>query len=188
MEQLSRARTMFSKTSSQRTSLGPNLSVRYLFFGKHSVPKSFSRPSGKSTYITGFFVSSWASEPCCANSGVRSATPLEDATPRSGRSASCAHDCVAPGTQPAAMWSGKAHGGKLTILPAATGAMCAPMLSRNLMHSAHCEGTQAFDISGVQKRKRMLPAEVRSKGEACLPLRPLLFLTTSLPSAFSRTA
>ena len=129
---------MFSKTSSQRTSLGPNLSVRYLFFGKHSVPTSFSRPSGKSMYITGFFVSSWASEPCSlAISAYR--------PPSFGRGASVRqsqHLARVSGllqTPPTAMRGYQGFGGALTILPAAAGASWAQMLSRNLLYKAPYE-------------------------------------------------
>lgn len=56
--------TILSKASSHSTSLGPNFKARYLFSGNTSVPKNLRRPFGKSKYITGFFVSSCASEPC----------------------------------------------------------------------------------------------------------------------------
>lgn len=59
--------TMLSKASSQSTSLGPNLRPKYLFLGNTSVPKNLRRPCGKSKYMTGFFVSSCASDPCRNN-------------------------------------------------------------------------------------------------------------------------
>lgn len=57
-------RTMFSKISSQRTSFWASRRVIYLFFEKNNVPENFRRPSGKSMYRTGFWVSSRARLPC----------------------------------------------------------------------------------------------------------------------------
>ena len=57
-------RTMHSRTSSHRISWFPNLRTMYLLAGNVSVPRNFRRPSGKSMYSTGFFVSSCDRAPC----------------------------------------------------------------------------------------------------------------------------
>lgn len=56
--------TTISKMSSQRTSLWPARMIMYLFFGKMSCPANLRRPCGKSTYMTGCWVSSCAKLPC----------------------------------------------------------------------------------------------------------------------------
>jgi hypothetical protein len=63
--------TMFSNTSSASTEEPPRRSTMYLFLGNTSVPKSLRRPAGKSRYMTGFWLSSWARVPWKGGGGRR---------------------------------------------------------------------------------------------------------------------